>query len=197
MHVLDGALLSHLGASLGRRPTPSWTVHTLAWGRDHSCSIPGPPVTHTRVTPAPCGSGSQLLLWPGRVCAPTGSQPQCPRWPRRGSPLTPTPPHKGPPASTPPRSGPALRSRHSYTAQQATATFVWLPSARLPSVPCFLVGERRWPAWCKGSPARTPRRPQEVQPEPGSAQRPDAPTGPPTCPAWPSGGLQCPGPCVS
>lgn len=101
MHVLDGALLSHLGASLRRRPTPSWTVHTLAWGRDHSCSIPGPPVTHTRVTPAPCGSGSQLLLWPGRVCAPTGSQPQCPRWPRRGSPLTPTPPPQGSPCLNP------------------------------------------------------------------------------------------------
>ena len=101
VHVLDGALLSHLGASLGRRPTPSWTVHTLAWGRDHSCSIPGPPVTHTRVTPAPCGSGSQLLLWPGRVCAPTGSQPQRPRWPRRGSPLTPTPPPQGSPCLNP------------------------------------------------------------------------------------------------
>lgn len=114
----------------------------------------------------------------------------CPQWQPFPGPLgqagpagVPVNPHhpQGSRPLSPPQSGLHLPSRHPCTAQQAVAPFIWPPWPLGPMALCpLLPGAGRAQHGCPGGP-------KNVWPEPGSAQHPDAPTGPSTCPVLPLG----------
>lgn len=137
---LGGALLSHQGASA------SPTLHTLMWGCDHSCTIPGPPPPVTpHVSPQP-------HMQMARSChlAKAGLCPY--RQPASGPPavslLMPMP-HHG--------LAPHLPSPADTLTQLGR---LWPPVCGLPGPDCSpsLASwwEQHWPAWHRGAQHRHP-----------------------------------------